>query len=114
MISRLTCVPILQSMSDVLSFVGTLAEAAGPILVLTGVNAGTMIMALIGTLAGALSVVVGQGLQELAAQAETPQIPEIPESPPVVVTTNTGGSTGVNQVNTFSKIPCTNVVRTLL
>ena len=102
-------------MSDVLSFVGTLAEAAGPILVLTGVNAGTMIMAVIGTLAGALSVVVGQGLQELAAQAETPQIPEIPETPPVVVTTNTGGSgTGVNQVRTFSKLPCTNVVRTLL
>ena len=76
-----------QSMTDILQFVGGLAEFAGPILIMVGVNAGPAIGALIGTLAGAISVIVGQGLQELARTE--PPIINIPTEPPLVTTTTT-------------------------
>ena len=91
-------------MTEVLQFFGDLAELAGPILILAGISSGPAIGALIGTLAGALSVVVGQGLQELA-QTESQILPNIPSSPPLVTTSNTASSS-VTQVtkNFFREI----------
>ena len=85
-----------QSMTDILQFVGGLAEFAGPILIMVGVNAGPAIGALIGTLAGAISVIVGQGLQELARTE--PPIINIPTEPPLVTTTTTQQAVNPNQV----------------
>lgn len=87
-------------MTDILQFVGDLASFAGPILIMVGVNAGPTIGALIGTLAGALSVVVGQGLQELARTE--PPIISIPTEPPLVTTT-TIATPAVNQVSKKKK-----------
>ena len=95
-----------QSMTDILQFVGGLAEFAGPILIMVGVNAGPAIGALIGTLAGAISVIVGQGLQELARTE--PPIINIPTEPPLVTTTTTQQAVNPNQVIlsvTLSKPP---------
>ena len=78
-------------MAEVLQFLGDLSELVGPILILVGISSGPVIGALIGTLAGALSVVVGQGLQELA-QRDSRAIPNIPASPPLVSTSNSGSS----------------------
>ena len=87
-------------MTEVLQFLGDLAELAGPILILAGISSGPAIGALIGTLAGALSVVVSQGLQELA-QTESQIIPNIPASPPLVTTSNTASSSSsVTRVTT--------------
>ena len=83
-------------MTDILQFVGGLAEFAGPILIMVGVNAGPAIGALIGTLAGAISVIVGQGLQELARTE--PPIINIPTEPPLVTTTTTQQAVNPNQV----------------
>ena len=83
-------------MTEVLQFFGDLAELAGPILILAGISSGPAIGALIGTLAGALSVVVGQGLQELARTE--PPIINIPTEPPLVTTTTTQQAVNPNQV----------------
>ena len=88
-------------MTDILQFVGDLASFAGPIMIMVGVNAGPTIGALIGTLAGALSVVVGQGLQELARTE--PPIISIPTEPPLVTTTTTIATPAVNQVSNEEK-----------
>ena len=109
-----------QSMAEVLQFLGDLSELAGPILILVGISSGPAIGALIGTLAGALSVVVGQGLQELA-QRESRAIPNIPASPPLVSTSNSGSSssssssaTNVTYLSKISLFTYTNNYSTLL
>ena len=71
-------------------------EFLGPILILIGVTAGPLIGALLGTLGGALSVVVGQGLQEFARTE--PPVVVIPTQAPTVATTTTTVAT-VNQVS---------------
>ena len=88
-------------MTEVLQFFGDLAELVGPILILAGISSGPAIGALIGTLAGALSVVVGQGLQELA-QTESQIIPSIPASPPLVTTSNTASSSSSSSVTSVT------------
>ena len=87
-------------MAEVLQFLGDLSELVGPILILVGISSGPVIGALIGTLAGALSVVVGQGLQELARTE--PPIISIPTEPPLVTTT-TIATPAVNQVSKKKK-----------
>ena len=73
--------------TQAIEFFGNLAEALGPILALVGINAGPIVGALIGTLAGAISILVGQGLQELARTE--PPVVVIPPSPPIIVPTTT-------------------------
>ena len=72
-------------------------ELLGPILILIGVTAGPLIGALLGTLGGALSVVVGQGLQELARTEPPPIV--IPTQAPTVATTTTASTSTTTQVN---------------